>query len=125
MTFPEVSSADRARRAPTRTPSRELALLALGAVLGTSLYSAFAPPTAVPGPERVVVRTVVAPCQRARPREVGSPLQVEWHGSYYPATVLGMTDEGRVRIRYDGYGAEWDEDVTDERIREPGDRAAE
>lgn len=117
----EESSAD--RDAPPRAWSRELALLALGAVLGASLHSAVAPPKAVPGPERVVVRTVIAPYQRARPREVGSALEVGWHGQFYPATVLGMTDEGRVRIRYDGYGAEWDEDVTDERIREPGARA--
>lgn len=120
MSRPEVPPADGPRRA-FRVRSRELALLALGAVLGTSLYSAFAPPAVVPGPERVLVRTVVAPCQRARPREVGSSLQVEWHGTYYPATVLRMTHEGRVRIRYDGYGPEWDEDVTDERIRDRGE----
>lgn len=117
------------KRTPNKSRVRELAWLALGAVVGGSLYSAFAPPTTttrvVPGPERVVVRTVAGPCEQARPRVVGSPLQVEWHGSYYPARVLRMTAGGRVRIRYDGYGAEWDEDVTDARILEAGDEPAE
>jgi hypothetical protein len=63
------------------------------------------------------------PIEDARPtaqgRPVGSKIEVEWHGRYYAATVLGTTPEGKTRIHYDGYGDEWDEDVGEERIREP------
>lgn len=41
-------------------------------------------------------------------------LVVEWHGSYWPATAL-RSDGGRIFIRYDGYGAEWDEWVGPDR----------
>lgn len=52
-------------------------------------------------------------------RAVGSKIEVEWHGRYYPATVLATTPDGKTRIHYDGYGDEWDEDVGEDRIREP------
>ena len=58
---------------------------------------------------------------RPKGRELDSHIAVEWHGKYYPATVMGTTPEGLTRIHYDGYGAEWDEDVGEDRIREPDD----
>ncbi len=58
---------------------------------------------------------------RPKGRELDSHIAVEWHGKYYPATVIGTTPEGLTRIHYDGYGTEWDEDVGEDRIREPDD----
>lgn len=59
-----------------------------------------------------------APTAKESGRAHGSPLQVEWHGKYYPATVIGPAEGGKVRIHYNGYGSEWDEDVGEDRIRE-------
>jgi hypothetical protein len=51
-----------------------------------------------------------------RPR---SRLEVHWSGTWYPATVNGVPDrEGRCLIGYDGYGANWDERVGPDRVRQ-------
>lgn len=47
---------------------------------------------------------------------VGSSLSVLWKGKYYPAKVLKTRDK-EFYIRYDGYGEDWDEWVTAERIK--------
>jgi hypothetical protein len=44
-------------------------------------------------------------------------VEVEWHGSWWPALVLERRG-GRWLVHYEGYGAEWDEVVATERIRE-------
>ena len=49
-------------------------------------------------------------------------IEVEWKGNWWPETVLKKDGE-KTRIHYVGYGAEWDEWVTAERIR-PLDAAA-
>lgn len=46
----------------------------------------------------------------------GSAVSVEWHGGWYPATVLVQT-AGRHRVHYDGYEDSWDEWVGPQRIR--------
>ncbi len=104
---------------------RDLAVLCLGAVLGTSMYSAFMPTPRTPAPRVLRIEAPTsAPCTpTTRARAAGTRIDVEWHGRYYPARVLRMTEDGRARIHYEDYGAEWDEDVTDARIRdltEPG-----
>ncbi len=47
---------------------------------------------------------------------VGDAVEVEWGGSWWPARVLEVVPEG-VKIRYDGYGQEWDEVVGQARVR--------
>jgi hypothetical protein len=42
-------------------------------------------------------------------------VQVEWHGSYWAATILRVARDGYL-IHYAGYGAEWDEVVPRGRI---------
>ncbi len=116
---PSQVDLERVQRGELR--KRDLALLCLGAVLGTSMYAAFVPEA--PLPRTVPAAHVSQPTaktvpQRAKIRASGSPIDVEWHGAYFHATVVAMTPDGRVRIHYDGYGDVWDEDVTDERIRE-------
>lgn len=48
--------------------------------------------------------------------EVGSGVQVEWHGSWYPAHIL-KTQGDRYYIHYDGYSDSWNEWVGPSRIR--------
>jgi hypothetical protein len=49
--------------------------------------------------------------------KIGDRLRVEWHGQIYPATISGIVGQERYRIRYDGYGPEWDETVGLSRIQ--------
>lgn len=51
---------------------------------------------------------------------VGQPVQVDWNGSWYAATVLALTADGGVRIHYEGWADSFDEDVPRSRIRAPG-----
>jgi len=44
-------------------------------------------------------------------------VEVEWHGSWWPAVVLEQRG-GRWLVHYEGYGSDWDEVVGPERIRE-------
>jgi hypothetical protein len=59
----------------------------------------------------------------AGPRSVyreGERVRVEWHGSLYPATIMGVLGDDRYRVHYEGYGSEWDEDVGLNRIQRKG-----
>lgn len=47
----------------------------------------------------------------------GDALMGEWHGSWYPVHVLRVRGADRVRIRYDGFGGEWDEEMGRARLR--------
>ncbi len=49
--------------------------------------------------------------------KVGDKLLVEWKGSSYPAVVTAVVAKDQYKIRYDGYGAEWDEVVGPSRIK--------
>jgi Agenet domain len=49
-------------------------------------------------------------------RDVGERVDVEWHDSWFPAVIVERRGE-RFLIHYDGYGDEWDELVSLERIR--------
>lgn len=54
-----------------------------------------------------------------RHRSPGTSVEVEWKKSWYPARVLEAS-HGLHRVRYDGYGEEWDEWVGPRRIRPGG-----
>ncbi|MGE5492677.1 MAG: caspase family protein [Actinomycetota bacterium] len=47
----------------------------------------------------------------------GDAVDIEWHGSWYPGSVLEVKQQGRYRIHYDGYDSSWDEVVGPDRIR--------
>lgn len=53
------------------------------------------------------------------PRAAGRKrkVEVEWHGSWWPATLLAPRGD-KWLVHYDGYGADWDEIVGEDRIRE-------
>jgi hypothetical protein len=46
----------------------------------------------------------------------GELVQVEWKGSWYPATILEINQQ-HYKIHYENYGSEWDEWVSEERMR--------
>lgn len=67
------------------------------------------------------------PWEGVKPRPIAGPpvfppkpapqvLHVEWRGTWYPAEILSSSGSSNL-IRYVGYGAEWDEWVTAERMR--------
>jgi hypothetical protein len=45
-------------------------------------------------------------------------VEVEWHGSWWPATLIERRGTQHWLVHYDGYGEEWDEVVAEPRIRE-------
>lgn len=69
------------------------------------------------------VKTLAAPppvavAQHARGTfAVGDNVDVEWKGSWYPASVMEVKPQGNYKIHYDGYGGNWDEVVGPGRIR--------
>ncbi|WP_438040582.1 hypothetical protein [Sorangium sp. So ce128] len=50
-------------------------------------------------------------------RKVGDRVEVEWKGSYKPAIITGVVAPGSYRVHFDGYDAQWDEVVTEARIK--------
>ena len=59
---------------------------------------------------------VIAPAGKKKPPRSGERLEVESKGAWYPARIL-EEDGTRLRVRYAGYGAEWDEWVGPDRAR--------
>ena len=56
------------------------------------------------------------PDPREDGRAEGDLVEVEWRGSWWPATLLERRG-ARWLVHYDGYGKDWDEVVVIERIR--------
>ena len=48
---------------------------------------------------------------------VRGPIEVEWFGTWYHATVLEALRDGRLRIHYSGYSSSYDEYVPRKRVR--------
>src|SRR5690349_24016159 len=48
---------------------------------------------------------------------VGDKVEILWSGSWYKGEVLEVNND-KYKIHYDGYGSNWDEWVTSERLRE-------
>lgn len=47
----------------------------------------------------------------------GDRVKVDWKGSFYPATIVEVLGNERYRVHYDGYDANWDENVDISRIQ--------
>ena len=75
------------------------------------------------GPERVRVAAAPSASRPLRSARVGQKIEVEWHGSYFPAEVRQIKN-GFYKIRYTGYGPEWDEWIELDRMRAPTGRTA-
>ena len=52
----------------------------------------------------------------------GDRVMIKWEGDWYPGAVLLARPNGKYHISYDGYGADWNEDVTAARLRRPGEK---
>ena len=72
------------------------------------------------GPEwnEWVMSDRIAGSTKGEPVDRQGEVEVEWRGSWWPARIQSQ-EGGRYLIRYVGYGPEWDEWVTDARIRTP------
>lgn len=46
----------------------------------------------------------------------GDKVKVKWRGATYSATIIGVVDDDRYRVHYDGYESAWDETVESSRI---------
>ena len=58
---------------------------------------------------------VVTPARIAHATDDGK-LFVSWGGSWWPATIVREQRGGALRVHYDGWGDEWDENVDAQRI---------
>jgi hypothetical protein len=57
------------------------------------------------------VRAKALEAAKTNTYKVGDHVRVEWHGKYYPATVVEIMGKEQYRVHYEGYGPEWDENV--------------
>jgi hypothetical protein len=82
------------------------------------------PPSSVPAPAAAKARNRPGPSASGAPSaspavgyRVGERVRVEWHGAVYSATIVAEAGPDHYRVRYDGYGPEWDENVSLNRIQ--------
>ncbi|MCC6898376.1 MAG: hypothetical protein IT377_05340 [Polyangiaceae bacterium] len=68
------------------------------------------------GPERIRAAAPAAPVAPLASARVGQRVDVEWHGSWWPAEVVTIKN-GFYKIHYTGWGPEWDEWVELPRMR--------
>lgn len=80
-------------------------------------------PVVAPPPPKKVTRAAGATSEAdagaasmVNPYKVGDRLRVRWRGSVYSANVLEVTAKDRVRIRYEGHEAAWDEVISLDRV---------
>jgi hypothetical protein len=51
------------------------------------------------------------------PLTSGQIVQVQWGNGWYPADILAVDADGRLRVRYRGWSDEWNESVPRTRIQ--------
>ena len=49
--------------------------------------------------------------------KISDRVRVEWHGTMYPAIIVGIVGQERYRVHFEGYGDEWDDTVGLARIQ--------
>jgi WD40 repeat protein len=57
----------------------------------------------------------------AQTYKTGDKVSIEWKGSWYPGKIL-EANNGVYKVSYDGYGAEWNEFVSKDRLKPSGDK---
>jgi hypothetical protein len=50
---------------------------------------------------------------------VGDAVHADYQGTWWPAEVISLESDGRLRIRYPGWDASWDEIIPRDRLRAP------
>jgi hypothetical protein len=80
-------------------------------------------PAAVPPPPERVARAMgIGPTPSASAAgvpsnfNVGDRVRVRWRESVYTATITALEGRAKIHVHYEGYGPEWDEVVSEERI---------
>ena len=73
-------------------------------------------PVPIPDPPEKVRRTAVQAAQ-TNTHKINDRVKVEFQGHYYPAVVVGIVGPEKYCVHYEGYGNEWDENVSRDRIR--------
>jgi hypothetical protein len=63
------------------------------------------------------VRQKAALAAQSNTYRLGDHVRVEWSGKYYPAEIIDVVGKERYRVKYDGYGNEWNENVSLSRIQ--------
>ena len=63
------------------------------------------------------VRAKALEAAKTNTYKVGDGVRVEWHGRWYPATIVEIMGREQYRVHYQGYGPEWDENVGLARIQ--------
>lgn len=63
------------------------------------------------------VRAKALQAAQSNTYKMNDRVRVEWHGQLYMATIVGIVGQERYRVRYDGYGEEWNETVGLSRIQ--------
>jgi hypothetical protein len=63
------------------------------------------------------VRQKAALAAQTNTYRLGDHVRVEWSGRYYPAQIVDVVGKERYRVHYEGYGTEWDENVSLNRIQ--------
>lgn len=97
---------------------RCLAALGFVALVGCSSASSGRGAAAGPGPE------MAAEPMTAEQLAPGARVLVERGGQWLPGTVVAQVGPDRIRVHYEGYGPEWDEDVGPARLRPAAPSAA-
>lgn len=70
-----------------------------------------------PPPPKVRARMSVGNKATISTFQQGDRVKVEWKGSHYSATILEVLENEHYRVHYDGYDANWDENVEISRIQ--------
>jgi hypothetical protein len=73
-------------------------------------------PVPIPEPPAKVRMKAMQAAQK-NTYKINDRVRVEWHGQIYPGTITGIVGPEQYRVRYDGYGPEWDEIVGLSRIQ--------
>lgn len=68
-------------------------------------------------PDEWVAPDRVRPVEAPRAYAVGSAVEVEWEGDWWPAVVRGVAEDGLHHVHYEGFDDSWDEWVTAKRMR--------
>ena len=71
----------------------------------------------VPPEPPAKVRQKAALAAQTNTYRLGDHVRVEWNGRYYPAQIVDVVGKERYRVHYEGYGSEWDENVSLNRIQ--------
>ena len=79
------------------------------------------PATIPPPPERVARAMGISPTPSASATvpstyAVGDRVRVRWRESVYTATITALESRSKIRVHYEGYGPEWDEVISEDRI---------